>query len=394
MRNGLSEAVKAVRDEAVALRHELHQNPEIRFEEAWTSDRIARFLSETGIDHTRGYARGTGIVAEIPGGAGDGPCVALRADMDALEITEQTGLPYASTIAGRMHACGHDGHMAIICGAAKVLHGMRGQLPGSVRIFFQPGEELAAGASYMVDEGVMEGVDAVFGLHGWPGMRCGAVGVKPGPMMASAGDFHIEVIGKGCHAAMAYDGIDPVLTAAAITTALQSIVTREVPAMEPAVLTVAEILGGSATNIIPERASLRGTFRSFSESVDNILRTGIERVAQGVAAAHRARVEVSFGERPYPPTINDGAMTALVRAAAVDCFGEEQVVDIAEPTMGAEDFSYYLRKAPGAYVWLGVNPSESEPYPALHNAKYDFTDDAVPAGIELMAATAVRYLKS
>lgn len=394
MRNGLSEAVKAVRDEAVALRHELHQHPEIRFEEKWTSDRIARFLDEAGIAYTRGYAKGTGIVAEIPGGAGDGARVALRADMDALEINEETGLPYASTIPDRMHACGHDGHMAIICGAAKVLSEMREHLRGSVRILFQPGEELAAGASYMVNEGVMEGVDAVFGLHGWPGMRCGAVGVKSGPMMASAGDFRIEVIGKGCHAAMAYDGIDPVLAAAAITTALQSIVTREVPAMEPAVLTVAEIHGGTTTNIIPERATLRGTFRSLSEEVDKTLRAGIERVAKDVAAAHRATAEVSFGERPYPPTINDARMTDLVRKTAVELLGAAQVVDIPEPTMGAEDFAYYLREAPGSYVWLGVNPSESDPYPALHNAKYNFTDDAVPVGIELMASTAVRFLEN
>lgn len=394
MRNGLSEAVKAVRDEAVALRHELHQHPEIRFEEQWTSDRIARFLTENGIAFRRGFAKGTGIVAEIPGEAGAGPRVALRADMDALEIQEETGLPYASTIPGRMHACGHDGHMAMICGAAKVLHGMRTQLPGSVRILFQPGEELAAGASYMVEEGAMEGVDAVFGLHGWPGMRCGAVGLKPGPMMASAGDFRIEVIGKGCHAAMAYEGIDPIVVAASITTALQAIVGREVPAVEPAVLTVAEIKGGTTTNIIPERATLRGTFRSLSEAVDATLRNGIERVAHGVAAAHGARAEVTFGERPYPPTINDTRMTALARQVAVDCLGPGQVVDIPEPTMGAEDFAYYLREAPGSYLWLGVNPSDSEPYPSLHNAKYDFTDDAVPVGIELMASTAVAFLAS
>ena len=394
MRNGISKAVQSVSGEAVALRHELHRRPEIRFEEEWTSERIARFLTETGIAHQRGFAKGTGIVAEIPGGAGDGPCVALRADMDALEITEDTGLPYASEIPGRMHACGHDGHMAIICGAAKVLQEMREDLRGSVRILFQPGEELAAGASYMVEEGVMDGVDAVFGLHGWPSFPVGAVGVKPGPMMASAGDFRIEVRGKGCHAAMPSQGVDPVFIAASIVTALQGIVSREVPPVEHAVITVASVHAGTATNIIPDRAELQGTFRSFSPAIDIILREGIKRVAEGVAAAHRATVSVSFGERPYPATVNDPTMTALIRETAAASFGEGQVVDIPEPTMGAEDFSYYLREAPGAYVWLGVNPSETEPYPALHNARYDFTDATVPIGIELMAATAVRFLQS
>lgn len=387
-----SAAAAAATDEAVALRHELHQHPEIRFEEVWTSQRIARFLTEAGIPFTAGYAQGTGIVAEIEGQAGPGKTVALRADMDALEITEETGLPYASTIPGRMHACGHDGHMAILCGAGKALHAMRKSLRGRVRLLFQPGEELAAGAALMVAEGAMDGVDAVFGLHGWPTLPVGTVGVRPGPMMASAQDFAIEVIGKGCHAAMASEGVDPVFVAAAITTALQGVIGREVAACDPAVITVSQIHAGTATNIIPGSATLRGTFRSFAAAVDETLRAAIPRVATGIAAAHRAEARVTFSERPYPPTVNDPAMTALIREVAVGCLGAAAVVDIDQPTMGAEDFSYYLQRAPGAYVWLGVNPAAGTPYPSLHNPRYDFTDAAVPHGIALMTATAQRFL--
>jgi len=256
MSDTVHEAAASLAPECVSLRHELHMHPEIRFEEEWTSNRLAAFLEGAGIPFRRGYAKGTGIVADF--GAAEGPLVALRTDIDALEIHEATGLPYASTIANRMHACGHDGHMAIACGAAKLLKQREADLPGRVRVLFQPGEEIAAGASYMVEEGAMDGVDAVFGLHGWPLLPLGHVGVKPGPMMASANDFRIRVTGRGCHAAMPHTGVDPIYAAASITTALQGFVTREIAPTEPAIVSIGEIKAGSTSNIIPDEAMLHG----------------------------------------------------------------------------------------------------------------------------------------
>ncbi len=391
MSDVIADMAASLAPELVGLRHELHQHPEIRFEEQWTSNRLARFLEDAGIPFERGYAKGTGIIAEF--GRDNGPMAALRTDIDALEIHEETGLPYASTIPNRMHACGHDGHMAVISGAAKLLKAMEPRLPGRVRIIYQPAEEIAAGGSYMVEEGAMEGVGAVFGLHGWPTLPLGHIGVKPGPMMASANDFKIVVRGQGCHAAMPHTGVDPIYIAAEITTALQGLVTRQIAPTEPAIISIGEIKAGSTSNIIPESAMLQGTFRSFNEATDAALREGVVRVAQSIAQAHRAEAELTFNERAYPPTVNDPAMTALIRGVAAETFGEDKVLDVEQPTMGAEDFSFYLREAPGAYVWLGVNPNSATPYPALHNPRYDFTDGAIPIGMELMAKTALRFLQ-
>ena len=386
----LATEVQSLAPRCIALRHALHAHPEIRFEEHATARRIAGFLDELGVRYRGGYARGTGLVAEI--GEASGPVVALRADMDALEITEETGLPYASTIPQRMHACGHDGHMAILCGAAALLHARRDALPGRVRLLFQPGEESAAGASYMVEEGVMAGVDAIFGLHGWPDLPLGTVGFRAGAIMASANNFEIVISGTGCHAAMPHTGVDVVYVAAAMTTALQGMVTRSIAPATPALLSITEMQAGSADNILPEDATLRGTFRSFDAQTDERLRTGLVRVAEALAHAHGARVEVRFAERPYPPTVNDAGTTQLMRAAAEEIVGAAGVIDIATPSMGAEDFAFYLREGPGTYCWLGLNPQPGQPYPALHNNRYDFNDDAIPIGIELMAATAMRAL--
>ncbi len=382
--------IETILPEIVALRHELHRHPEIRFEEHWTSDRVARFLTEAGISFTRGHAKGTGIVATI--GHGDGPVIALRSDMDALEIHELTNLPYASDIPQRMHACGHDGHMSILCGTAKTLHALQDQIRGTVKLIFQPAEEQAAGGRYIIEEGILDGVSAVFALHTWPSLPLGQIGIRPGPAMASADVFEITVRGSGCHAADPGAGIDPVMVAAHIVVALQSIVSREIDPWESAVVTVAQIQAGHASNVIPDTAKMIGTFRAFTPAVRERLEHAITRVATQTAAAHRATVDVAYAEDRYPPLVNDPVMAGFARATAEEAFGSDSVMEPAHPTMAAEDFAFYLQRVPGAFLFLG-NHQDGSPQQRLHSPTFNFNDNALPIGIELMANLALRFLK-
>jgi amidohydrolase len=388
--------VQTVLEDAIALRHDLHQHPEIRFEEVWTSDRIARFLAEAGVPHERGYAKGTGIVAVLEpegGAAPDAPTVALRADMDALEIQEQTGLPYASKIPNRMHACGHDGHSATLCGTAKLLAGMRDRLKGRVKFIFQPAEEIAAGGRYIVQEGVLDGVDAAFAFHGWPTVPLGRVSVRPGWMMAGAQDFFIRVNGRGCHGADPAAGVDPIVAAAQIVVSLQTVVSREINPWDAGVVTVGRIEAGQSTNIIPEMAVVQGTMRSIKPDVMERISSSVERIAVNTARALGAEAEVRFADAPYPPLYNDPEMTEFVREVAQDVLGEQNVEEPEAPCMGAEDFAFYLQKAPGALIYLGVNPNPDEPYPSLHNPRYNFGDGPLEPGIKVMANLALRFLE-
>lgn len=376
--------------EIVTLRHDLHQHPEIRFEEEWTSNRIAACLAQGGIPHTRGYAKGTGIVAEL---RGDGPrIVALRADIDALEIQEETGLPYASRIPGRMHACGHDGHTACLLGAALTLAEVRERLPGTVRFIFQPAEEQAAGGRFMVEEGALDEADAVFALHGWPTLPQGQIAVGDGRIMASADFFRIDVAGRGGHGADPRNCIDPVVAAAHITTALQTIVSREVDPWDAAVISVARIHGGSASNIIPSDAWMEGTFRALNPETRARLAEAIERVARHTARALGAEAAVQFGEAGYPPVINDPGMAALVRDTVASEMDPAAIAPVTHPYMYAEDFAFYLQETPGAFIFLGCRrPGDADPHP-LHSPRYDFNDDALPTGIEMFCRVAVRAL--
>ncbi len=388
--SALRETISGLMPGIVALRHELHEHPEIRFEEKWTSDRIARFLDELGVSYRRGYCKGTGIVATIEGRGSK--TVALRSDMDALEINEETGLPYASRIPNRMHACGHDGHMATLCGAIQTLQQHKDELRGSVRFVFQPAEENAAGGRYMVEEGVLDGVSAAFGMHGWPWLPVGMVAIKEGPAMASADFFRITIVGKGTHGADPGSGVDPIVVASHIVTALQNIVSREVNPWDAAVVTVARIESGFAWNVIPEQAKLEGTFRALNDNVRNHLYDAIRRVAEHTARAHRAEARVEFPGEPYPCLFNDVTMSRFAAGIVRDAFGEESLMQPKYPTMGAEDFAFYLQKVPGSYLWLGVNPSSTQPYPPLHSPRFDFNDDALPVGIEMFSRLALDYL--
>lgn len=376
----------------IQLRHELHAHPEIRFEEHWTSDRIAAFLMAEGIAFTRGHAGGTGIVATIHG-EGD-RTVALRSDMDALEIEEDTGLPYSSTITERMHACGHDGHMANLCGTAQVLHRHRDTLQGTVKCIFQPAEEQAAGGRLIVEEGILDDVDAVFGLHCWPTLPVGQIGIKPGAAMASADFFRIKITGKGCHGADPAAGVDPLYIAAQIVIALQGIVSRETNPWDPAVLTVARIQAGFASNVIPETALMEGTFRALTPAVRDQLLEAIPRIAEHTAQAHRATASVHFDGTPYPALHNDPAMSQFAQETVRSVFGEAALHEPKAASMAAEDFAFYLNHTPGAFLFLGNNLDASTVYPGLHSPHFNFCDDALAMGIETMSQLALRFLKA
>lgn len=392
MTHDIDTTAKRITPEIAALRHEFHQRPETRFQEHWTSGRIARFLDEIGIPYRRGLAKGTGIVATLEGGkkkAGS-RTVALRADIDALEIQEETGLPYASQIPNRMHACGHDGHMACVCGAARALKEHQGELEGTVKFLFQPSEEMEGGARFMIEDGALDGVDVIFGLHGYPALPAGNIMVRPGPFMASAGFFRVTIQGKGSHGADPAAGIDPVIVAAHITTALQTLVSREINPWDSGVVSVTHIQTGSTSNIIPDVAFLEGTVRSVTREVEKTIHDGLLRVVEHTAASFRATARVEQSDASYPALHNEPASAQLVRDTAVDLFGVERVIDPGHPVMLAEDFAYYLEKAPGAFFFLGVNPDANMPYPPLHSPKYNFSDEAIEPGIRLMAHLAVR----
>lgn len=387
----MNKLIESLLPEVVALRRELHAHPEIRFEEEWTSDRVARFLNEAGMSYTRGHAKGTGIAATIEGAGSK--TVALRADMDALEIQEETGLEYASSIPGRMHACGHDGHTACLCGVAKVLHAQRDRLKGRVKLIFQPAEEQAAGGRFIVEEGLLDDVEAVFALHCWPSFAVGVVGIKSGPAMASADFFRVEVIGKGCHGADPAAGIDPVVVASHITTALQSIVSREISPWDPAVVTVARIQAGTVSNVIPETAVMEGTFRALTREVRHKIFHALERICQLTAKAHRAEAKVSFLGHPYPPLHNDETMSRFARDIVIEKFGEERLTEPAHAVMGAEDFAFYLEKVPGAFLFLGCGSSEPKSSWPLHSPHFNFNDEALPTGMELLSELAIGALE-
>jgi len=384
----IRKSIDETADEAAALRHELHQHPEIRFAEHWTSDRVSRFLADAGIPHSRGHAQGTGIVATLKG-RGD-KTVVLRADMDALELPELSGLPYSSSIPNRMHACGHDGHMAILCGTAKVLSRHLNKLKGTVKFIFQPAEELGGGGRCIVEEGLLEGADAAFALHTWHALPLGKIGIKNGPMMASADWFAVDIKGIGCHGADPAGGVDPIVVAAHIITALQTVASREINAWDAGVVTVGRVEAGVASNIIPERARLEGTFRALTEEVRTTIASAIQRIAENTATAFRATASVAFSPDGYVPLVNDPEMADRVRRTVVETLGPDALVEIDHPSMGAEDFAFYLQKVPGAMFYLG-NCSASTPYP-IHSPHYVFNDDAIPIGMRVFCDLVLDFL--
>jgi hippurate hydrolase len=367
----------------INLRHRLHQVPELNYEEFQTAAIIRSELDALGIPYTAGVPKAqTATIAML--GDATKPCVALRADIDALPITEQTGLPYASTIPGRMHACGHDGHMTTLLATAAMLQPIMGELDVCVKLLFQPAEEGGGGARPMIEAGCLDGrigprVKAVFGLHGWPALKLGTVATKPGALLAATDGFRATFIGRGCHGAFPAAGRDPIVAACEAVVNLQQFVSREMDPTEPAVITVGKIHAGTATNVIPDTAVIEGTARTLTESARERIQASIRRRCDGIAAAAGCTVDVKWW-RGYPPTVNDPVMADYVAKTARLALGDDRFIPVARPSMGGEDFAYYLQQVPGCFFLVGVEPLDREGYPPLHNDRFDFTDDAITVG--------------
>ncbi|MCC2612505.1 M20 aminoacylase family protein [Neorhizobium petrolearium] len=374
--------------ELIAIRRYLHQYPELGLSEFNTADFIARQLIEFGYEVTRGLGR-TGLVATLRNGVSS-RALAIRADIDALPIEEETGVDYASRNKGLMHACGHDGHTAMLLGAARIL-AERKNFDGTIHLIFQPAEENFGGAKLMIDDGLFERFpcDAVFGLHNDPSLAFGQIGVKDGAMMAAVDECHIVVNGRGGHGAEPQDTADPIVCGASIIMALQTIASRNVHPLDPTVVTVGAFHAGTASNVIPERAEMVLTIRSFDPIVRNELENRIRMIAEGQAASYGMTVTIDY-KRGYEATINHQTETAFVRNLAKRVFGEEKVVDLPRPSMGSEDFAYMLAERPGTYFLLGTKRSDNDP--PLHHPRFDFNDDALPIGTSFWVELAEAYL--
>ena len=389
----LRDAAKGLLPDVVALRRSLHLHPELGNDIPRTQAAGVEALDGLGLEVRTGDAL-TSVVADLRGGAGDGPTILLRGDMDALPMPEDTGLEFASTVDGVMHACGHDAHTAMLVGAARLLAERRDQLAGGVRFMFQPGEEGSGGAAFMIDEGVLDGVDAAFALHIAPNLWSDFVVHRSGPALASADVVRIEVTGRGGHASSPHWATDPVPVACEIVLALQSMITRTVDAFDPAVLTIARISTGTTNNVIPETAELEGTLRTVNEVVRHAVWDRIRQVVDGIAAAHGCTAEVVV-EEGYPVTVNDPRFTSWASDVVADVVGADHVAEMPSPVMGAEDFSYVLRKVPGAMFFLGVcPPDEPNPFvaPACHSNRMVLNEDAMATGIAVHAAVATAFL--
>ena len=374
--------------ELTALRRDIHAHPELAFAEQRTADVVARELERYGLEVHRGIAR-TGVVGVLR--AGSSPrMIGLRADMDALPVAELNEFPHHSKHPGKMHACGHDGHTAMLLGAARQLAADPG-FDGTAVFIFQPAEESEGGAAVMIEDGLFERfpVEAVFGLHNWPGIEVGRMAVMPGPVMAGTCAFEIVIRGHGCHAAMPHQGVDGIVAGAQLVQALQTVVSRTLHPCDAGVVSVTQFHAGEAWNVIPEEVVLRGTIRTFKPEVQEAVERAVERLCNGVAAANGAQIGVRFDHR-YPPTVNSVAEADFCRSVASSVFGREQVLTDVLPSMGAEDFAYMLREKPGCYVWLGNGPGTGGC--TLHNPHYDFNDSALAWGVAYWVALVRRAL--
>lgn len=386
------EAGEALLPETIALRRAIHADPELGLFNPKTTEKAKAALAGLPLDIIEGPST-SGFIARLKGPE-NGRTVLLRGDMDALPLTEETGLAFASRNPGAMHACGHDTHVAMLAGAARTLCRHRERLAGSVMFMFQPGEEGHHGARYMLEDGLIAPLpDAAFALHVSPNIPSGVFAAKAGPMMAAADKILVTIKGKGGHASQPHDTVDPIPVACEIVTALQSMVTRRVPAFDPIVLTVARITAGTTNNVIPEAAELEGTIRSFSARSRAIAHEGLERVVRNVAAAHRC--EATFEIVPgFPVTVCDADAVALAKATAEGLFGETGWITLPAPMMGAEDFSYVLQKVPGAMAFLGAAPEGGDFHSccALHSNRMVVDESAMARGVAMHCAVAEAFL--
>ncbi len=369
---GVIKEIEQFHAEMTEWRRDIHRHPELKYEENRTSDLVAEKLHEFGIEIHRGLAK-TGVVGTI------------RTDLDALPLEEKNTFKHASSNPGKMHACGHDGHTAMLLGAAKYLASSK-NFKGTVNFIFQPAEEGGGGGELMIKEGLFEKfpVDSVYGLHNWPGMPAGTFGVGAGPIMAAADLFDLTINGRGGHAALPDQCIDPIVIAAQVVSALQTITSRNTHPVDSVVISVTQIHAGDAYNVIPDSVRMHGTVRTFLPETRDKIPSSMLRVAEGVCAAYGATCELNY-KTGYPATINAVPESEISAKAVVDLLGEDKIIRNPTPSMGAEDFSYMLQARPGCYVWLGIGPGKGEFGCMLHSSHYDFNDDVLPTGASYWA---------
>ncbi len=385
MHDSITRLAAEIAETVTGIRRDIHSHPETKYAETRTAGVVRDFLDGIGVRH-RTYA-GTGVAADI--GTGPGRTVALRSEMDALPMPDSSGTSWASVHDGVAHTCGHDGHIAILLGTAWVLQRLEPELRGTVRLLWQPAEEGGAGALRMIEDGALGDPlpEAIFALHGWPGLPVGNIGYRFGPAMASVDDFELTVTGRGAHGAMPHTGVDPIVIAARVIEGIQHVRSRMLDPLDPAVVTVATIHGGTAVNIIPDRVTMTGTIRTLDpetrQRIPDLVRTMAAETAR--ASGGEALFTITNG---YPPTINENRATAFVRDITAATLGPDRVVEIPRPTMGGEDFAYYLERIPGSFLRLGVGDR-----PPLHNGAYDFNDAAIPTGIRVMTGIAAAFLE-
>ncbi|RKP51393.1 amidohydrolase [Cohnella endophytica] len=378
-------------DRLIELRRDLHCYPELSFEEQRTSSIVASYLQSLGLS-VRTNVGGYGVVADLHGET-SGPVIALRADMDALSIEEETDLIFKSRVPGRMHACGHDAHTAILLGAAELLCNRREQLRGTVRLLFQSAEEINAGAKAMVEEGVLHGVKEIYGLHNLPTLSAGKLATRFGPMMGSVDRLEIVIEGKGGHGAIPDQAIDPIVAASAVVLGLQTAVSREISPFEPAVVTIGSFQGGEMNNVIPQRVRLTGTVRTFSPEVQRTIADKIERLVRLIAEGYRCTANVAYIAQ-VPVLMNDEQCLQAANQSIASLIGSDNLVEAA-PTLAGEDFSVYLERIPGSFIWLGSGPKErSAAAYGLHHPKFEIDESCIPLGASVLASIAMDRLSS
>ena len=389
----ICQQVERIQDEMIVIRRQLHQHPELSGQEFLTSQLIAQKLTELGIE-VRQWETKPGVIGLLRGEF-PGPTLAIRADMDALKLQEETGASFASVNEGIAHACGHDIHTTVLLGCAKVLSTMKSAIYGNVKFIFQPSEESLVGAKQMLQAAVLKepDVQAIFALHCWPELTSGTIGLKKGSFMAASDNLRITVTGRAGHAAHPHKSIDPIVIAAHIVTSLQSIVSREVAPLESAVITIGKITGGTAHNIIASSVELAGTVRTLNPVLRVEMPKMIERIANHTAQSMRgtAKVDYILGT---PPVTNDPSLVSLIERAASDIIGSDKVIYLENASMGGEDFSFYLEKIPGVMFRLGTANEDPSSRLALHNPKLTFDEKAIATGIKIMGAAALKYLQS
>lgn len=390
MRNSLEEKIRGMKDWLVEIRRTIHQHPELGFEEVETSRLVSEWLGQFGLEVKRGLAK-TGVVGLLQGKEA-GKTIAIRADMDGLPMEELNQVPYVSKAKGKMHACGHDAHVTILLGVARFFSTLRDQLKGNIKWIFQPAEEGGGGGRVMVEGGVLENprVDAIFGAHVYPQIPIGKVGICEGEALASADRFTIRILGQSGHAASPHLAKDPILAAGHLITQIHSIVSRNINPLDSGVVTIGKIGGGSAFNIIPDEVELLGTVRSLNPQVREALRGRIEKLTQGIAQSFGVDYRFDF-EYGYPVLVNDPQMTRLVASACSKAIGNENV-EVLKPSMGAEDFAYYLEKVPGTFFRFGIRNEQKGIIHPYHSSHFDIDEEVLPFGVEMFVRIIDEYL--